>query len=57
MKLMFCQCYACRLGRKTKGGRAEVLKKKRGARRACKMTLKRDDWEMLPDRILVGYTD
>ena len=57
MNLKFCSCRMCRYGRSRPYGKFVVRQSIRKGRHMTKAMLKNGDWEKLPDKISVPYTD
>lgn len=56
MKLLICRCQQCKHGRKHIHDR-QVKDKVQGAKARVRAMLKRGEYEELPTRVEIGYTD
>lgn len=57
MKLVFCSCKWCKAGRDCSWNRAMIRTIKKGARHKVKQAIKKGDYDNLPVKIGVPYTD
>ena len=57
MKLLMCGCRQCKAGRKRKGVRTSIKRKRSRARSEVRVGLKTGEFDDLPTKIYIGYTD
>ena len=57
MKLLMCNCWMCRYGRKRFGNPRMITALKRAGRRKVKQMLRCGRYDNLPTKIRIPYTD
>ncbi len=57
MKLLMCGCRQCKAGRKRKGVRTSIKRKRSRARSEVRVGLKTGEFDDLPTKVYIGYTD
>lgn len=57
MKLCMCNCRYCKAGRHSSWSQYMITHKKRAARHLVKARLKKGEYENLPEKIGIPYTD
>ena len=57
MKLLMCGCSDCKAGRKRNGVRTSIKRKRSNARSKVRVGLKTGEFDNLPTKVYIGYTD
>ena len=57
MKLLMCSCYMCKTRRKNNWNKHFIKHRKKSAKSKVRAMLKFLDWENLPTKVYIGYTD